>query len=373
MRHVEVMKLSTEVWTHFIAAVAGGLFVSAIDAVRHRFSTWKLVFRNAFRPKPTVDLFAELIHNTGYHGVPDDRRPRYFVRQPSQRSEDQDPTYHFFVQPTVKIQRFLAFLIPPLDFGHGPHTADREHGQRLGLEFDKRWLHYLTGIGKQARNSFEAGSFRNRKFILFHEQLKFEAKRVVFVDKNLLRLFIFEHDWVIETAHLDGTMFAPGWDKSPLTSFARSVLLYAFDIARIHDIVWEFRDSISCHYVSKALVKSSQYYDFGCYWIDGVPIIYSPTYRKGDNKHMDDEKVLIGISGRQDRQIKAFTDDFDELWQNSRPYQPGINWREEFDEKYKIDNPRDVYYGAQSLSPEDFHRGYYAKVHKILDKLRVGE
>ncbi len=346
---------------HFLGGAATVLILSALASARRWYPRLKFTLSNAFTPRPAVNNFKKLIVEAKFQGLPEGgRNPFYFVRYGYKHDADEKPLYHFFGNPDIDIQQFIAFLIPPLDFGHGKEK------QRVGLEFDGKWETYLTRMGAQAKKSAKI-EFRNRKYLFFHDRIKFEARRFIFFDENLLAIFIFHSSWVIENAHLKGVMFEPAWESDPLCKFARSVLLYAFDIMRCHQIIWTYRSDIECRYLPKSRITASQYYDFGCYLVEGVPIIYNPIYMKNDSKSIVEERVLIGTTTRQLRRIEEYRRDFNKLWTaTSAEHSRQVAWLEGFRHKYPLNEPGGQYYQLECLCPEFFHEGYFAQLAGIL-------
>jgi hypothetical protein len=305
-----------------------------------------------------------------YEAVPKSaRRPQYYVRENYTLREGEAPTYHFFTQPEVKIQKFQAFLIPPLDFGHGQRD---DYEQRLTLRLDEKWRHYLEEIGRRAERSAKIGRFRNKKYLLFHDEVIFSARRIVFFDRDILRLFLTETEWLIQNAQIKGGQFDREARKTPLLDFCRGTILYAVDIAMIHQISWTYREFVHCFYLSTSEVLSSEYYDFGLYNVDGTPIVYQPIYRKDNRKAVNEERVLVGTTREQLLRIEEFEADFEALWeraQSSQIEQKALE--DEFLTRYRPADIEDKYYKLPALSPYYFRRGYFEQIEKQLKKYGI--
>jgi hypothetical protein len=364
------------IW-HHVGAFAAGFLISALFAYERWYPAVRLFLRNIKRPQPAVNKLVSVIEGSKFDKHPKGERKCHYYARNEEEINREEPLYLFFANlgPHVKslphgvqVQRFFGFLIPPLDFGHG---TDK---QRMGLNFDSRWESYLTKIGVQAKSS-KGKHFANRKYLFFRDEIEFEAKRIIFIDKSLLGLFIFNHKEIKRLARLSGREFEPVANISNATRFARSVLLYAYDIIRIHQITWDFREYIESVYIDESQVRASQYYDFGCYWIEGAPIVYNPIARLNDTKRIIEERVIVGVTARQLERIKEHSDDFEDLWtvgsDNCQTQHRMIN-RDKFRAVFHPDKECDSYYDLNYLIPEVFEYGYFEKLNEILlDKREV--
>jgi len=300
---------------------------------------------------PLVEEFKKRL--AGYSPWPPDGDERYYVKH---HVEDEDPsrekpTYHFFAD--VKLERFCGFMIPPLDHGHG-------RDENLG--FSKNWLWYLEMIDKHAP---EIG----------------QKDRIVFFDRMLLLLFLFDTDRIIRDAEIvDSELFFQGKEMSgvkfktlewepPATDSARRVVRYVHDFAKIHRQM--LRGRIICRYVSKSNVSASSYYDFGLYRINGVDIVYEPISFKNRYKSIAQERVYIGDGGEQQREIRKFEDDFETLWTwallESLPQEnqwSDFNWK-------RLETKSDTCYTWPCYYPEYFDVVYGRGINGILKRLGV--
>jgi len=326
----------------FVAAFLAGIVSTLITTAAITQKSWlprvEDWFRKLTTSTPTVDEFAKRVR-TSHQGFPSDKRsPHYYVRLAP--SDKEAPVYQFFAEPEVSIQRFMGFLIPPLDSGHGiEHGAEPRQNV---LRFKEGWDKYLQGIKENVSKGV--------------------ARRIVFFDKEMLHLLLFETRWIFDAAQIEGSEFKALAHTSLLANSARRLIRYAYNIAKIHDRI---KDGIECRYVAKAVVAASEYYDFGFYQIEGVPIVYTPIPFKDEFKSLAKEKIYIGDTARQLRGIKEFEADFTRLWERTKPYcdkqlhKAGTIKRESL-------TPASSYCQLDFLTVEFFEAIYFARIKEIV-------
>jgi hypothetical protein len=313
---------------------------------------------------PKVDEFEKLVKRT-YKGFPiQKRRPHFYVRTDYPRKAEEDPTFHFFINPETRIQQFKAFLIPPLDFGHG--SWDEPHRPTLrGPYFNREWALYLQRISERAAEASRIRTFQVRRLLLPAKKIEFEAKRIIFFDKQILLLFLLDTQWVFETAQTEGSRFKELKSVPPLTLSARRIIQYACDIAMIHEKNRPGK-TIECRYIAKSSIAANEYYDFGLYTIEGIPIVYAPIHQKDLGKRITREQVFIGNTSRQMRGIQGFKEDFDKLWTLSEE-----TCRSQTDRNFNIPekellDPQGKYYRLNFFTLELFEQIYCHKIREIL-------
>lgn len=307
------------------------------------------------QPKPATPLVDELRKRlASYSTWPPQGSERYYVKhhEEDEPSRDADtPTYHFFAD--VDLERFCGFMIPPLDHGHG---RDENFG------FSDNWLWYLEMIDKRAPE---------------HGQ----KDRIVFFDRMLLHLFLFDTDRIILDAQIEnsdlffqqkemlGVKFKTLDWEPPATDSARRVVRYVHDFAKIHRQM--LRGRIVCRYVSKSTVPASSYHDFGLYRIDGVDIVYEPIPFKNKYKSIAQERVYIGDGDAQRREITKFEDEFNSLWDWAlRKSLPQKDQWSDFNSK-RLETKSDKCYTSPCYYPEYFDVVYGQRINAFLKKLGV--
>jgi len=357
----------------FIYGILSGIISTLIGTAVITFKSWypRLVefVARITSSTPRVDEFEKLVKRS-YKGFPAvKRRPHYYVRTRHQRAPSEEPTHHFFIKPETHIQQFIAFLIPPLDFGHGSWDEPQDLTLREPY-FNQEWALYLQSIGKRAAEARENKVFHVKRLLLPSKEIKFEAKRIVFFDRQLLLLFLFNTEWVFDTAQTEGARFKDLGSVPPLTLSARRIIQYACDIAMIHESN-SHGGAIVCRYIAKSAIASNEYYDFGLYMIEGIPVVYSPIHQKDIGKRIVREQVFIGNTARQLRGIQGFKEDFYRLWQladEACRRQEGRNFPIT---ETELLNPHGRYYGLDYLTRELFEEVYCKKIRDIL-KRRMG-
>ncbi|HEX6899333.1 MAG TPA: hypothetical protein VF789_06445 [Thermoanaerobaculia bacterium] len=318
------------------------------------------VFRylgETFRKRPTIGEFRRQLQNRSFEGVPDEKRPSYYVcaGHPSQNSGE--PTYHFFVKDHVHVEEFMAFLIPPLDFGHGRQSRQESGQTEPGLEFNADWSTYLTRIGEKAHKLPQKTDADNKSLF----------RRLIIFDKELLLHFIEDYERIFQTARMDGKGFKKESGVPHLALRARGVIQYAFDIAAVHRKVRIYKDVIECYYLAKSIVPSSKYYDFGLYRIDGIEVVYNPIYKKDSNKSIEEERILIGTWPDQKRRIDEYKKDFEDLWELAR--QGKLEQESLIRELGDVHLRSPDYFELDWLSVDYFAKGYYKSLKKIFTEV----
>jgi hypothetical protein len=190
-----------------------------------------------------------------------------------------------------------------LDSGHRLNEKSRqERIGRVHLTLDKSWSDYLHGIGLKATQSLEKGPF--------------DGCRIVFFDRELLLFFLENSEWIITenskwvVAEADGEKAR----ATRLAGLAHSAVRYASNIIAIHEIMMIYYKGIKCRYYDKGEIKTTDYFDFGYYKIEGVPVIYTPIYQKNIRKGIREERVLIGDKFSHQDGIQDYLRSFDQLW-----------------------------------------------------------
>lgn len=297
------------------------------------------------------------------------RIPLFYFNDREKGKREDKPIYYFFIEEGFHLEMFKGFLIPGLDYGHG--VADDE--LNLNNVLDEKWNDYLFKISRKIEASRKSG-------------LTVEAKRVIFVDKFALDIFINQPDEIIRLAKIrtDGTLSFDEMDEeSSLEQFGRFIIRLVFYTIKIHSANWRDKDTISCFYIDKSEVCSTQYYDFGMYRIDGVDIVYNPIYLKGISKSLVRDQLYIGRSKVQKKQIKVFEKDFDEIWNKCKEIDQkdlkGFRDRASSSNDYKNDyysGKSGNYYKSKVYHLDDFDLGYYKVITEIfmnklgLDKIQ---
>lgn len=256
----------------------------------------------------------------------------------SAQEDGETPTYHFFIREDVELKEFAGFLIPPLDAGHG-----RE--QRL--TFSKPWNTYLTNINDRAATASD-------------------KRRIVFFDRTLLLLFLFDTKRIFDDAQLNGAEFKELSAIPPSTESARRVVQYAYDVAKIHTRI---QGVIECRYIAKASVPASAYYDFGLYQIEGVDIVYTPIPFKDEKRSIAEERVFIGNTAQQRLGIAKFRSDFKKLWDESGSDEDFKHQKNGTKSQLKADrlsNPSDRYYDYDYCESWFFDAVYVDQIGAII-------
>ncbi len=335
---VGLRKLSIDI----VVAIAGAATISLLAIVGARALA-------KFRAWPTLRRFRREIRY--YRRVPGHWRPSYRQFSGNPSHDGNRPTYHFFVSPLIEVEEFMAFLIPPLDSGHG-RQGRGEQSDESELRFNENWEVYLKGIGRQAEKASKrraSSSFR----------------RVIFMDKALLMLFIEQSDLIFKTARMEGKKFLPGLPVSPFEGLARNAVRYAFDIAAIHERVFAHKGVIDGYYLDKSRVLSARYYDFGLYKVGGVDFVYHPIYKKDSSKSIEEQRVFIGTMRRQQRRIDDYRRDFETIWT--------IATEDRMEQETRLERLKDryveekVYFGEHSLSLNLFNETYYQALNGIMN------
>jgi len=269
------------------------------------------------------------------------------VREGHKPSREEKETYHFFIG-NVKIQQFMAFLIPSIDFGHGfRRPDDKEPKQKFDkhrLQFDDNWDKYLDGIGMKVQEASEEGHIK--------------ASRIILFDKQRLLLFIFNSDWVFREVKAE--------KHSPLTIQAESLIQYCFDIVMVQRKVKKYKE-IKCRYVAESVVAANECYDFGLYKIDGVQIVYSPICLKDGDGTIKREKVFIGNTFRQKSGIVELVEDFECLWKaGDQRCNNQSHGGEEAITQDKLREPSSKLFKLDFLTPEFFDEIYCKEIKRLL-------
>lgn len=314
-----------------------GVLASLVSVALLSWKSWtprvRDSWRKAFSRTPNVTALETLVAESYQPYTIGKGRPYYWIR--TKRPQEKKPIYHFFIGGSIRLERFLGFLIPPLDSGHG-----RNHE---GVSLSDEWDKYLRHVTDAASHSTD-------------------KRRIVFFDKTLLLLFLSDTKRIFGDAKMVGASFMPLDPVPPATSSARRVVKYAYDIAKIHSLI----KGIDCRYIAKDKVAANEYYDFGLYQIEGTPIVYTPIHYKDDIKSIACEKIYIGTTARQRRGIEPFVNDFERLWNmatNACDRQAG---QEAQITDQRLSNLSDQYYELDYLLPALFEAGYVRQIRAII-------
>lgn len=341
-----------------------GVIVSVVGAIVYNSRSFSVVgdwvSKRLSRSRRVKEFEAALLaDDPPYVSFPDKGRRAYYIRRhpkppkikrmPSTQEDsaatphvDETPTYHFFIRKDVVLNKFLGFLIPPLDAGHG-----RE--QRL--TFSKAWDTYLADINERASTATD-------------------RRRIVFFDKTLLVLFLFDTKRIFDDAQLNGADFKALSTIPPATESARRVVQYAYDVAKIHTRI---QGVIDCRYIAKSSVSASAYYDFGLYHTENVDIVYTPIPFKDDQRSIAEERVFIGNTARQKLGIAEFRSDFEQLWAEADADEHFRHQKNGSKSQIIADrllNPADKYYAYDYCEPWFFDAVYVEQIAAIItDKM----
>jgi hypothetical protein len=354
------LELARTIISHLIALLLGAW----ASKIKDRF----LDFASKLRKRPQVEKFVERVEESNYKKYPDSNRPYCFRRTVDHAHESDDkeyPVFHFFIEPDSQPQRFLAFLVPSIASGYGRRKYSRHEIGRVfdrnHLKFDESWASYLSGIGAKIQSDpkHENSHFGEEPPL---DRLP-SAARIIFFDKEALKIFLFDHDSIFKRAQ-DSS-------DSPLTVFAQDIIHYAFDVVMIHDRTKSY-DRIKCRYVSESAVAASEFYDFGLYTIDGIDIVYAPIFLKDGDKTICQEKVYIGDNTRHRARIQEFVDDFKTVWSAAEVQCDQQHGREKEIDIDSLSTPDSTLFTDVSyFTPEFFDAVYCKQIKKILeDRLR---
>ena len=344
-------------WISIIIAIVTSITASLILSgfIRSYGILERLRYRYKTRRNSIKQLKKEYIFSGKLKPYKGSKVPQYYYNDRTEKDPNDIPIYYFFISENIDIEKFKAFLIPGLDYGHGISSGGKNF-------INEEWKNYLVEIKEKIKKSIKKG-------------ISVDAKRIVFIDKFFLDVFINESERVIADAGIsfDTLLQAKGIkDENSIQQLARFIIRLAYYVMKIHDASWGSEEVISCYYVDKSLMNSNQYYDFGLYGIEGVDVVYNPIYLKGINKNLVRDQLYIGATRIQKKQIQMFENDFDEIWKKCEK----IDAREMeanrkraktdrlFRDKYYSGISND-YYKQKVYRFIDFHKGYYKRIKEI--------
>ena len=225
----------------------------------------------------------------------------HYVREGKKFSRSSRLPFEYFAKKHTPIESFKAFLIPPLDNGHG---NQRESSSQVG-EINKGWFDYFNGIGAKMDE------------ISPHAK-EHPGRRIIFFEKFFLDLFLSNPSFVVERSGInnDGTLSAKNSPREadPIAQFFRNVIHTIYHIVTIHHVNSPFSKSICTYYVDKGKIQSNRYYDFGLYKMPNANVIYMPLFQKDIYKTVVGDKIYISETRAQCAGIAEFEEDFDSLW-----------------------------------------------------------
>ncbi|HEY0557288.1 MAG TPA: hypothetical protein VGG20_23735 [Thermoanaerobaculia bacterium] len=341
----------TENLAHIITIVVTTVVTTLAVENRQRIID---AFFQLLSSKPQVHKFEKLVKET-YQKYPA-KRPHYYCRENYKPREKESPTYHFFIRDDVEIQEFMAFLLPSLDFGHGRKSLPIDVG--LQHKFIRHWDEYLRRIAVKVKNASNTPNAKRVRSSVGHKESprRPRGSRIVFFDKDLLLLFLFNYDWIYEAN--DGS-------DTPRSQFAKAIIEYAADIVVIQNRM-KLYEAIECRYIAESEVRATDYYDFGLYTIENTQIVYAPIPKKDSTQKIWTEKIYIGDTARQKRAIKEFVEDYENLWYATYE-ECGAEGNKSAITEEALSEPREnFYYNLNYLTSEFFERIYIDRIYRIL-------
>lgn len=270
------------------------------------------------------------------------QQTRYYWRKIPEGVPTQ--TYHFFLNEELQLEEFKAIMIPALDNNHGALGSALYKNSSWDRLSEDPWLVYLFRLGKKIKAKGTP------------------AQRLIIFDKKLLNTFL---ESPAELKKAWGSRRRGG----SLGELARAAIETAFEIACVHCVLQPFQSCISTIYLDKTKVDSNRYYDFGLYRLRKVPVVYYPVYRKGVDKKIVKEKILIGQNFLQHSAIKEFENDFDALFNFREGIKEAQKENLQEDSSAHFDTLSSQYYQDEEYDSylfETFGRGYVQQIRKVL-------
>jgi len=298
-----------------------------------------------------------------YEKYPSKWRNLYYVRErdpkPHHLDHKERHTYRFFIEENVRIQLFMGFLIPSLDGGHGrkwgcPHGDGPE-------TYGDPWSTYLDTLrelaeGKPPRKGLRARYYRAR---WAKRNGLPDWSRIVFFNRRALTTFIDKHKEIYPNEIV-------GPRPELFETSAGDLKNYVLDICLLHSSA-QLCHNLEWRYVEETAIPTSEYYDFGLYIVQGIPIVYTPIPFRNDAMDLAVEKIYIGRTYRRRQAIFEFVRDYKYLWKKSDK-----ECKFQSDHKNKLEKVRAEWQDSDYLIPEAFDLLYGRQLKRIVrDKWNI--
>jgi hypothetical protein len=273
------------------------------------------------------------------------------------QSQNRQPTFYYFIDHNIRIDEFLGFLMPPLDYGHGSEKKDPKDKYELILDtaLDEQWLRYLIILGQKLNERKQAQSKRSNA-----------GRRIIFWDKELFELFfhLSEKRHAFDGAYVEkndeGQLAYLKREEDPEMRYLRKVIKTVYDTIWIHKVCFQYKIVIECRYVDRATIMYSQNYDFGLYKVQDTggtkDVVYSPISLMDMHETTCQERVIIGDTVAQQTEIEGYRRDFSVLWKDQ--FKQFYDDIPSFEHRKSFQRKVDTNYNG-TLDIEVFHKTYF--------------